>query len=120
MLRWFEAGAYPGEAVFVARPGGMAEDDGIILSVVLDTLAGTSFLLVLDAATLEEQARACVPHHIPFGFHGTHLADLITRMLTRVRRQARTEREVFLIRAGPRNARGSNPAEAREAVGGVA
>jgi beta,beta-carotene 9',10'-dioxygenase len=25
---------------------------------------------VLDAATLAELARARVPHHIPFGFHG--------------------------------------------------
>ena len=29
-----------------------------------------SFLLVLDAGSLEELARAEVPHHIPFGFHG--------------------------------------------------
>jgi carotenoid cleavage dioxygenase-like enzyme len=27
-------------------------------------------LLVLDAATLDELARAPVPHHNPFGFHG--------------------------------------------------
>ena len=27
-------------------------------------------LLVLDARTLHELARAAVPHHIPFGFHG--------------------------------------------------
>ena len=31
---------------------------------------GNSFLLVLDAASLDELARAEVPHHIPFGFHG--------------------------------------------------
>jgi hypothetical protein len=28
------------------------------------------FLLVLNAGDLSELARACVPHHIPFGFHG--------------------------------------------------
>jgi beta,beta-carotene 9',10'-dioxygenase len=59
----------------VARPGGEAEDDGILLSVVLDTRARTSFLLVLDAATLAECARAAVSHHIPFGFHGNHFPD---------------------------------------------
>jgi beta,beta-carotene 9',10'-dioxygenase len=37
---------------------------------VLDAERGTSFLLVLDAATLDERARARVPHHIPFSFHG--------------------------------------------------
>lgn len=69
-LSWSEPGCYPGEAVFVARPGSEPEDDGVLLSVVLDAHAGTSFMLVLDAADLSEIARAEVPHHIPFGFHG--------------------------------------------------
>ena len=46
------------------------EDDGVLLSVVLDGSAGTSFLLVLDATDLTEVARAQAPHHIPFSFHG--------------------------------------------------
>jgi beta,beta-carotene 9',10'-dioxygenase len=69
-LYWSQPGCYPGEPVFVARPQAEAEDDGVLLSVVLDASAGTSFLLVLDAADLRELARARVPHHIPFGFHG--------------------------------------------------
>ena len=52
------------------RPGGEDEDEGVLLSVVLDAERGASFLLVLDAAHLDELARAEVPHHIPFGFHG--------------------------------------------------
>ena len=67
---WFEEGCYPGEPVFVAAPGGTREDEGAILSVVLDSRSGRSFLLVLDAETFDERARAEVPHHIPFGFHG--------------------------------------------------
>ena len=67
---WHEPGCYPGEPVFVGRPERDREDDGVILSVVFDGSSGRSFLLVLDAATFEEQARAEVPHHIPFGFHG--------------------------------------------------
>lgn len=67
---WAEPDCYPGEPVFVAEPGADAENAGVLLSVVLDGNAGTSFLLVLDAATLAELARARVPHHIPFGFHG--------------------------------------------------
>ena len=67
---WREDGCYPGEPVFVARPGAEDEDAGVLLSVVLDGARGTSFLLVLDAATLDEVARAEVPHHIPFSFHG--------------------------------------------------
>jgi len=42
----------------------------VILSVVLDATAGTSFLLVLDASNLSEVARATVPQAVPFGFHG--------------------------------------------------
>ena len=34
---WHQAGCYPGEPVFVGRPGRAAEDDGVLLSVVLDT-----------------------------------------------------------------------------------
>jgi beta,beta-carotene 9',10'-dioxygenase len=69
-LSWDEPGCYPGEPVFVARPDADGEDDGVLLSVVLDAAAESSFLLVLDAAGLDELARARVPHHIPFGFHG--------------------------------------------------
>jgi carotenoid cleavage dioxygenase-like enzyme len=34
-----------------SAPGGYAEDDGVLLSVVLDAGQRRSFLLVLDAAT---------------------------------------------------------------------
>jgi carotenoid cleavage dioxygenase-like enzyme len=72
---WSEHGCYPGEPVFVARPASgdtaaPSEDDGVLLSVVLDAPAASSFLLVLDAGDLSELARAEVPHHIPFSFHG--------------------------------------------------
>lgn len=67
---WSEPGHWPGEPVFVARPGAEEEDDGVLLSVVLDAPKGTSYLLVLDARDLAELARAEAPHHIPFGFHG--------------------------------------------------
>jgi carotenoid cleavage dioxygenase-like enzyme len=71
---WHEEGAYPGEPVFVRRPGARRADDGVVLSVVLDSRRRTSFLLVLDARDMSEIARAAVPHHIPFGFHGVHSA----------------------------------------------
>jgi carotenoid cleavage dioxygenase-like enzyme len=69
-VRWQEDGCYPGEPVFVPRPGADGEDEGVVLSVVLDSKAGRSFLLVLDAAGFAELGRAEAPHHIPFGFHG--------------------------------------------------
>lgn len=69
-LVWSQPGCYPGEPVFVTRPEAAHEDDGVLLSVVLDAESNTSFLLVLDATNLSELARAQAPHHIPFGFHG--------------------------------------------------
>ena len=71
---WYEAGCYPGEPVFVATPEATAEDDGVLLSVVLDAKQAASFLLILDAASFREVARAEVPHPIPFGFHGNYFA----------------------------------------------
>ncbi len=72
---WLAEDCYVGEPVFVAAPDAVAEDDGVILSVVFNAAAGTSFLLVLDAHSFVEIARAEVPHHIPFGFHGQYFAD---------------------------------------------
>jgi beta,beta-carotene 9',10'-dioxygenase len=73
--RWAQPGCYPGEPVFVERPAGTAEDDGVILSVVLDSAEERSFLLVLDAGSFEELGRAHAPHRVPFGFHGQFFAD---------------------------------------------
>ena len=69
---WRERGVYPGEPVFVPRPHPRGEDDGVIMSVVLDGGRRRSALVVLDARSMEEIARASVPHHIPFGFHGLY------------------------------------------------
>ena len=67
---WSEENCFPGEPVFVAAPDADDEGEGVLLSIVLDGRKGNSFLLVLDARSLDELARAEVPHHIPFGFHG--------------------------------------------------
>lgn len=82
------AGHTPGEPIFVPRPVGgqkvggvvdgkgeeseedMAEDDGVLLSVVLDGASGKSYLLCLDAGTLEEVGRAECGFAVAFGFHG--------------------------------------------------
>jgi beta,beta-carotene 9',10'-dioxygenase len=71
---WHEEGCYPGEPVFVGRPDRTREDDGAVLSVVFDSRSERSFLLVLDAESFTELARAEAPHHVPFGFHGQFFA----------------------------------------------
>ena len=79
---WHAAGLYPGEPVFVPSPSAAAEDDGVLLSIVLDTGKDRSFLLVLDAASLNEVARAAAPHAIPFHFHGNFFPNTGSRGLT--------------------------------------
>jgi carotenoid cleavage dioxygenase-like enzyme len=71
---WFD-GVYAEEPIFVPAPGGEREDAGVVLATVLDPDAERSFLLVLDGETFEERARAWLPHHLPFGFHGRFFAD---------------------------------------------
>ena len=67
---WREEGCLPGEPIFVPGPAADTEDEGLVLSVVLDADRAGSFLLVLDAHTFEERARAEAPHAVPLSFHG--------------------------------------------------
>lgn len=69
---WYAPDCYPGEPIFVGNPQRTTEDDGVILSVVLDAHNGRSFLLILDAHTFTERARAEIPHPILFGYHGEY------------------------------------------------
>ena len=81
VLTWSEPDSFPGEPLFVPRPSTApllaavsgAEDDGVLLSVVLegaDVESARSFLLVLDASSMKELGRASLDSVIPFGFHG--------------------------------------------------
>jgi carotenoid cleavage dioxygenase-like enzyme len=73
---WYEDGCYPGEPVFVPAPNAKSEDAGLILSVILASNEGKSFLLILDGSTFGQIARAPLPHPIPFGFHGQFYEDV--------------------------------------------
>ncbi|KAL1835557.1 hypothetical protein VTJ49DRAFT_6489 [Mycothermus thermophilus] len=72
-------GHTPGEAIFVPRPAtadGVVpdEDDGVLLSVVLDGANKTSYLLCLDAKTMTELGRAECEFAVALGLHGRHVA----------------------------------------------
>ena len=92
-LTWHRDGCYCGEPIFVASPGATAEDDGVVLSLVLDTTGKTvasstrgpqhtsadpttqpvSFLLVVNATTFDQIALAPLSFlgaPVPMGFHG--------------------------------------------------
>ena len=44
------------------------QDDGVVTCMVTGN-DGKGFLLVLDASTFEEIARAKLPYGLPYGFH---------------------------------------------------
>ncbi|KAJ5129585.1 uncharacterized protein N7515_005624 [Penicillium bovifimosum] len=75
-MLWACHGQSPGEAIFVPNPEGTDEDDGVLLSVVLDGQRGKSYLLCLDARDLSELGRANVDGAVGFGFHGQHVPTL--------------------------------------------
>jgi carotenoid cleavage dioxygenase-like enzyme len=70
MLEWKEPGSLAGEPVFVPYPNAKEEDDGVLLSVVINELKNCSFLLILDAKDLHEIARSNPIPLIPYGLHG--------------------------------------------------
>ncbi|HET9394278.1 MAG TPA: carotenoid oxygenase family protein [Candidatus Rubrimentiphilum sp.] len=67
---WERPDESPGEAIFVPRPGGQDETDGAVLFASFNARSQQSALVVLDAATFTEMARAAVPARLPIGFHG--------------------------------------------------
>lgn len=71
-LLWQEPGMTPGEPVFIAKPGSTEEDEGVVITIVMDVLKQKAFLLVLDAQTFKELGRAYAPHIIPEGLHGQY------------------------------------------------
>jgi len=68
----FGENRYPGEFVFIPRSPDSAEDDGILMGLVVDTATETTELALLDAANFSAApiARVKIPHRIPPGFHG--------------------------------------------------
>jgi len=62
------------EPVMVPRPGATAEDDGWVLVQVWNGARCGSDLVILDAATMAEQAVLELPLAIPYGLHGSWVA----------------------------------------------
>jgi len=73
---WWEESVYVEEPIPVQRPGGEAEDDGVVVATALDVDREQTMLLVFDAETLTIEARAWLPHAEPFGFHGRFFPDV--------------------------------------------
>lgn len=82
---WHQAGSYPGQPTFIAAPQACAQDEGVLMSIVLDGNTNTSFLLILNAQTMQEQARVRVPHHIPYIMSSAYQAkDIVNNPLVNI------------------------------------
>lgn len=66
----------PSEPIFIARPGAKTEDDGVLLTVAMDSAEKKSSLVVIDAITMKEIGRAHMPIVMGYGFHGAYHAEL--------------------------------------------
>lgn len=60
----------PSEPIFISRPGAEEEDDGVLVTVAMDSVVRRSSLVFLDAQTMTEIARAKMPIVMGYGFHG--------------------------------------------------
>ncbi|XP_068681923.1 carotenoid-cleaving dioxygenase, mitochondrial-like [Montipora foliosa] len=69
-VTWEEPGGFASEPVFVKAPDGKAEDDGVILSCVINVEDQSTSLLVLDAKEFKELGRGVVEGVTPVTLHG--------------------------------------------------
>lgn len=72
--KWQEKETYPSEPVFVCRPGGTEEEDGVLLSVLIYSDKTKPIeLLILDPKDLSEIARCKTEiTEQPYAFHHTY------------------------------------------------
>ena len=70
-------GQYCGEPVFAPRENSSSEDDGYLMFYTYDQASDTSDFVVLDARDIEcgPIARVKLGVRVPFGFHGSWIAD---------------------------------------------
>lgn len=69
-IEWYQRGHFPGEPKFIPRPGASDEDDGVIVSAVLDGASQTSYFLILDARTMAPLERYAIGRLVPLVVHG--------------------------------------------------
>ncbi|MGO9607681.1 MAG: carotenoid oxygenase family protein [Candidatus Binataceae bacterium] len=68
----FAPNGYVGEPVFIPAAAKGAEDDGYVVTLVLNAATKRTDIVILDARDIAAKplAVAHLTHHVPFGFHG--------------------------------------------------
>jgi carotenoid cleavage dioxygenase-like enzyme len=70
-------GWYPGEPVFVPAPDAERENEGVVLSLAVDSERKRARMIVLDGESFELLGSVLLPQHIPFHFHGDFIATRV-------------------------------------------
>lgn len=60
----------------MSRPGATAEDDGVLLTVAMDSAEEKSSLVMINAINMEEIGQAHMPIVMGYRFHRVYHADL--------------------------------------------
>lgn len=74
VTRWQRPNAHHLEPLFVPRPGGQDDDDGVLLVPTLADGDEASLIGVVDARSMELRASVQAPQVLPFGFHAAFIA----------------------------------------------
>ncbi|MGK0440755.1 MAG: carotenoid cleavage dioxygenase [Pseudohongiellaceae bacterium] len=73
-VKYFDYGEYRGgEALFVAKENDSAEDDGYLIDIL--SHEEKSYLLIIDASTMDELAKLHIPQRVPYGVHACWLDE---------------------------------------------
>ena len=75
-LAYINTDQHMSEPVFVPRPNSKGEDDGILLTAVLDVTTRKTYLYILDAKTMKISNKAEIPTNIPYNFHGSFFTEI--------------------------------------------
>ncbi|XP_063420661.1 beta,beta-carotene 15,15'-dioxygenase-like [Mytilus trossulus] len=69
-LSWAIDNHYPSEAWFEPTPNSTREDDGVLMTHVFDGIKKESYLVLINATTMQTLSKGILPTTMPFSFHG--------------------------------------------------
>ena len=72
---WYKENHYLSEIWFHQSPNSTVEDDGVLMTLAFDGERKQSYMMIIDALTLETIATSYLPHNIPWSAHGYHFYE---------------------------------------------
>jgi carotenoid cleavage dioxygenase len=63
------------QVAFVPLKAGGAEDEGVLVTIAYEPSEMRSYVVVVDAQSMQMSARIALPQRVPFGFHCTFVPE---------------------------------------------